>query len=109
MTDFTRHINVRQEVHFNLNNAVTGTVFTASTLNVKAKAAGTVTAQFSFWSAGKQLTDRREQAGVGCRVGARRAANWRLVNNNCLVELLNALNIIMAARHGVGAHQTCLQ
>ena len=85
MTDFAGDVDIWQEVHFYFDYAIAGAVFAAATFDVKAKASGGVAAQFGIWQAGKQLPNRAKQTGVGCRVGARRTANWRLVNNNSFV------------------------
>ena len=44
MTNFTGHIHVGQEMHFDLNNTVTGTVLTASTFDVETKSARRIAA-----------------------------------------------------------------
>ena len=105
VTDFAGHIDIRQKVHFDLDDAVTGTVFAAAAFDVEAETAGAVAAQFGFGHLGKQFADRREQAGVGRRVGARRAANRRLVDDDGFVELLDAFDVVVAARHGAGPVQ----
>ena len=65
-----------------------------------------------FRHAGEQLADRREQARVGGRVAARRAADGALVDADDLVEVLQALHgrvgrgfalrVVQLARHGHG-------
>src|SRR5699024_6745070 len=69
ITDFTRDINVRQEVHLNLQGAVTLAGLTAPAFNVKAKASRLITAHLRLLSFGKKVTDFIEHTGIGCRVG----------------------------------------
>ena len=62
-------------------------------------------------SAGEPFADRREGAGIGRRVRARRAADRRLVDVDDLVDVLEALDAVVRggrergavqlARHGV--------
>jgi hypothetical protein len=58
----------------------------------------------------EQVADQVEDAGVGGRVRARRAADRRLVNVDQLVEVLNALDRVVRLSQTVcepnqGAHQ----
>src|ERR1039458_9148118 len=76
-------------MHLNLYNAVAGAVFAAASPDIETEAPGLIAAQLSFRKAGKQFTDRREQAGISSRIGAGGAANGRLVNNDGFVELLD--------------------
>src|ERR1044071_373459 len=89
VADFARYVNVRQEVHLDLDDAVAGAVLAAAPFHVEAEAAGAVAPQLRFGHLGEQFTDRREQTGVGRRIGARRAADRALVDDDGLVELFD--------------------
>src|SRR5690606_20094945 len=101
-THFARHIDVRQEMHLYLDDTVTLAGFAASALDVETEAAGLVTACTGFLGAGKQVANRREQARVGSRVGARRATDRALVDIDDLVEMLDAIDAFIRGRleHG---------
>ncbi len=105
LADFARHVHIGQKVHFNFDNAVAGTILAAPAPDIKAKATGAVAANFGLRRTGKQLTDRGEQTGVRSRVGAGRAANRRLVDDNGFVQLFDAFDVIVFARNGVGTHE----
>ncbi len=109
VADFARYVDVGQEVHFDLDDAVAFTVFAAPALDIKTKTAGAVTTQFGFGYAGKQLTDRREQPGIGGGIGTRRAADRRLVDNDRFVEQFNTLDFIVTPRYRAGAVQASQQ
>ena len=86
--DVAGHVDVRQEVHLDLDDAVALAGFAAAALDVEAEAARHVAARPGFLGAGEQLADRREQAAVGRRVGARRAADRALADVDDPVDVL---------------------
>ena len=90
----TRHVHVRQEVHFHADHAVTLAGLAASALDVEAETAGIVAAGAGLGHGGEQLAQRREQPGVGRRVGARRAPDRTLVDVDDAVDLLQALDAL---------------
>jgi len=69
---------------------------------LKEKAPRPVAALLGHGGFGHQLADRREQARVGGRVAARRAADRRLVDVDHLVEVLDALDRLVRRRLLVG-------
>ena len=100
MADVARHVDVGQEVHFDLDHAVALAGFAAAALDVEAEAARAVAALARFGHPGEQFADRREQAGVGGRVGARGAADRRLVDVDDLVEKFQAVDFAVRRRLG---------
>ncbi|MNC54563.1 hypothetical protein D3C75_1040510 [compost metagenome] len=78
-------------MHFHLDQAITLAGLAASAFHVEGETPGAITAGAGFRHAGKQLANRCEQAGVGGRVGARRAADRALVDVDHLVEVLQAV------------------
>ena len=100
---FAGHVHVRQEVHFNLQGAVTGAVLAAAALDVEGESAGGVAAHFRFAGLCEQLADVVEHAGVGGGVRARGTADGRLVHVNDLVQVLQAVDALVAAGHLLGA------
>ncbi|MNI34481.1 hypothetical protein D3C73_884720 [compost metagenome] len=68
MTLVTGHIDIRQEVHLNLNDAVTLTILAAATLNVKAKSSSLIATNIRFWRTCEKLTNWSKDARISCRV-----------------------------------------
>ena len=100
---FAGHVNVRQEVHFNLQGAVAGAVLAAAALDVEGEATRGVAAHLRLAGLCKQLADVVEHAGVGGGVRARGAADGRLVNVNDLVQVFQPVDALVAAGHLLGA------
>jgi hypothetical protein len=88
-------VDVGQEVHFDLDHAVALAGFAAPALDVERETAGAVAARAGFRNAGKQLADRCQQAGVGRRIGARRATDRALVDVDHLVEMVETDDQVM--------------
>ena len=93
-------VDVGQEVHLDLDDAVALAGLAAAALDVEAEAAGLVAAGLGLGEAGEPVADRAEGAGVGGGVGARGAADRRLVDVDDLVEMLEALDRL-AGRRGL--------
>src|SRR5207244_7055103 len=66
-------IDVGQEVHLDLDDAVALTGLAAPALDVEREAARLVAARLGFRQAGEPFADRGERAGIGRRIAARRA------------------------------------
>ena len=86
VADIAGHVDVRQEVHLDLDQAVALAGLAAAAADVEAEAPGRVAARARFGHLREQLAQRREQAGVGRGIRARRAADRRLVDVDDLVE-----------------------
>ncbi len=84
------HVDVGHEVHFNAALAVALAGLAAAAGDVEAEAAGLVAALARLGQHGEKVADGREDLRVGGRVGARRAADGRLVDADNLVDLLGA-------------------
>ena len=98
VADLAGHVHVGQEVHLDLHHAVALAGLAAAAGHVEAEAARAVAALARGVGLGHQLADRREQAGVGGGVAARRAADRRLVDVDDLVEVLDALDRLVRGR-----------
>ena len=90
VADVAGHVDVGQEVHFDLDQAVALAGFAAAAAHVEAEATRRVAARARFRHLCEQFAQRREQSGVGRRIGTRRAADRRLVDVDDLVEQLDA-------------------
>ena len=95
LADVAGDVDVGQEVHLDLDDAVALAGLAAAALDVEGEAAGLVAARLRLGQAGEPFADRREGAGIGRRVGARRAADRRLVDVDDLVDVLEALDAVV--------------
>jgi hypothetical protein len=97
VTDLTRHKDVWEEVHLDLDDAFTLAGLAPSTLHIEGEPTGLVPTGLGFRHRGKQLTNWREQAGVGCRVRTRRATDGALVDFDHFVEVLDTVEGVVGA------------
>ena len=95
LADVAGDVDVGQKVHLDLDDAVALAGLAAAALDVEREAAGLVAARLGFRQAGEPFADRREGAGIGRRVRARRAADRRLVDVDDLVEMLDAFDAVV--------------
>ena len=103
LTHVAGHIHIRQEVHLDLQKAVARAGLAAAALDVEGKPARPVAARLGVRRFGEQVANVIEHAGIGCRVGARRAPDGRLVNIDHLVQIGQPGDLIMRARARLGA------
>ena len=104
VADVAGDVDIGQEVHLDLDDAIALAGFAAAALDVEREAAGLVAARLGFRQAGEPVADRREGAGVGGGVGARGAADRRLVDVDDLVDEFEALDAVMLGRMLARAH-----
>src|SRR6185369_15703929 len=90
-------VDVGEEVHLDLQQAVALACLAAAALDVEGEAAGLVAARLRLGQAGEPVADHGEGAGVGRGVGARGAADRRLVDVDDLVELLEHGDLLVRA------------
>ena len=88
LADLARHVDVGQEVHLDLDDAVALAGLAAPALDVEREAARRVAAQLGLGREREQLADQVERPGVGGRIRTRRAADRRLIDHDHLVERL---------------------
>ena len=88
----TGDVDVGQEVHLDLDRPITRADLTSTTGHVEREPAGLVAANLGLRQVGKQTANIRKDPGVGCRVGARCAANRRLVDFNDLINMFQAFD-----------------
>ena len=79
-------------MHLDLDHAVALAGLAAPALDVEGEASRLIAARLGFRQARKPFADRREGAGVGRRIRARRAADRRLVDVDHLVEMFEAVD-----------------
>ena len=97
MAGLAGHVDVGQEVHLDLDLAVAAAGLAAAAADVEGEAPRPVAAHLGLGRQRVELADVGEELGVGGRVGARRAADRRLVDVDDLVEGLDALDLVVGA------------
>ena len=102
VADLAGDVDVGQEVHLDLDGAVAGARLAAAALDVEGEPARQVAADLGLGRLGEQPADVVEHAGVGRRVGPRRAPDRALVDVDDLVDELDAGDRAVPARHGRG-------
>src|SRR5216683_2891804 len=95
LADIAGDVDVRQEVHLDLEDAVALAGLAAAALDVEGKSPGLVAARLGLGQAGEPFADRRERAGIGGRIGARGAADRRLVDVDDLVDMFEPLDAVV--------------
>src|SRR5690606_26118537 len=97
--DLAVDVDVGQEVHLDLQRAVARARLAAPALDVEAEAPGLVAAHLRLGRLGEEVADAVEHARVRRGVRPRRAADRRLVDVHDLVEVLEARDALVLARH----------
>src|SRR6185437_10015828 len=90
--DVAGYVDVGEKVHLDLDDTITLTRLASSTLDVEAEAAGIVASRPRFGDGCEELPNRRKKVGVRRRVGARRAADRRLVDVDHVFDVLEPLD-----------------
>ena len=101
----TGNVHIRQEVHLDLEQAVTRTRLAAAALDIERETARAVAARLGIRRLGEQVADVVEHTCIGRRIGARRASDGRLVNVDDLIQILDADEFVVRACTGLRAVQ----
>ena len=96
------HVDVRQEVHLDLDGAVTGTGLASPAGDVEGEPSRLVAPDPCLLRLAEELADGVEHPRVGGRVGPRRAPDRRLVHVDDLVDRFGALDRAVAAGDDLG-------
>src|SRR5882672_8013613 len=102
LADIAGDIDIREKMHFHLDHAVALTGLAASALDVEAEPASFVAARARFRDGREELAYRREQTGVGGRVGPRRAPDRALIDLDHPIDEVQALDAIKVGGAGRG-------
>src|SRR5258708_4969354 len=98
MADIAGDVDVRQEMHFHLDDAVTLAGLASSTLDIEGESAGAVATLTRQRHARKQIANRCEQPCVRRRIGARHASDRALVHIDDFIEKIQSLDIVVRRR-----------
>ena len=69
LADLARNIDIRQEMHLDLDNPVAAAGFAPAAFYIEAEAPLLIAPQLGFRKARKQIPDKGKHAGIGRRVG----------------------------------------
>src|SRR5207248_1004225 len=89
MTHFALDINVRQEVHFDLNQPAALAVFAATSFDIEAETPGVIPTDARGRKLREQFPNWCECPAVSDWIGSRRAPNRTLVNYDSFVDLVD--------------------
>ena len=73
-------------MHLDFDYAIALTRLAAPPFDIEAKASGLIPTGARFLCSCKELAHRREDSGIGCRIGSRGAANRALIDIDDFVE-----------------------
>ena len=93
VTNLAGHIDIRQEMHLDLYNTVSGAGLTTSTLHIEGETPLGIASLLGILGAGKEVTNQVEDAGIGCRIGAGGSSNRALVNVYDFIQSFQALHL----------------
>ena len=108
-TDLAGDIDIRQEMHLDLNDTVTTAGFTSSALDIKAETSLAVPFRLGICGGSEQVTDQIKHSGIGSRVGSGGTSDGRLVDIDDLVQLLHTFDSFMFAGDAAGTVQFSCQ
>src|SRR5262245_21621 len=107
--DGARHPDVREKIHFQPRAAVAFAGFAAAAFHVEAEATGLVAAALGLRQLAEQVADFVEDFDIGAGVGARRAADRRLVDGDQLVEVLQPFDRPVSAGTALALVQVAVE
>jgi len=92
VTHVARDVDIGQELHLDLQHALTFALLAAPAAHVEAVAPGAVAAHLAFRQFGKQRADRVEDLRIRAGIAARRPANRTLVDVDDLVDVVQPVD-----------------
>src|SRR5581483_9371452 len=97
VTFFAGQFNVGEELHFDGDRAVAFADIAAAAGDVEGEVSSGVAAALGLGLRGEELADGVEGPDVGDRVGARGAADGRLIDEDDVVEALDPFDVLIDA------------
>ena len=98
MTDLAGDINIRQEVHLDFDETVSGAGLAAPALDIEGKTPRFIPAQLRVLRRCKQVADIGEKTRIRRRIRARRPADRALVDVDDLVEVCKTRDAVRFSR-----------
>ena len=105
VADLAGYINIRQEMHLDLDDSVAAAGLAPASFYVEAEAPLLVTPGLGVRGGREQIPDLVKHPRVGGRIGPGRSSDGRLVDVDYLVQLLHAQNLLVIAGNGSGMVQ----
>ena len=102
LTDFARHIDIRQEIHLDFLQSAALAGFTAAAPHIETEMAGGIFFPLCFSCRREQVANQAEHAGICRRVGTRRTPDRILGHGNHLVDEGEAFDLLVSARLSFG-------
>ena len=99
------HVQIRQEVHFDLLHPVSLAGLAPAPLHVEGEAVLLISPGLGLRGQGKQLPDQVEHASIGGGIAAGRPTNGALIDHDDLVQLFQPLHPVEFSRPGLGPVQ----
>ncbi len=97
LAHLTRHVDVGEEVHLDLDRAVALTRLAAAALHVEREATREIPAHLRFLRTREERADLVEHAGIRRGVRTGRAPDRRLVDVDDLVEILDPFDALVSS------------
>ena len=100
LADIAGDVDIGQEVHLDLDDAIALAGFAASAFDVEGEAPRLVAARFGFRQSGKPVANRGERAGVGGGVRPRCAADGDWIDVDDFVDKVEPVDVFVCAGDG---------
>src|SRR5699024_6412861 len=102
MADLARYIHIWQEVHYDFYRAIARAGLATTTFDVKREPAGFIATHLGLGGICKKVADMVKDASIGGGIRPWRTPNWRLIDVNNLISLINAVDATMTAWNMAG-------
>ena len=99
VTHLARHVDIRKKIHLDGFVAIALAGLAPSSFYIEGEASGLVTSHLGFRQCDKEVANVGKHPGIGGRIGTRRTTQWRLVDTDYLVDILQSLDGVV--RQGV--------
>ena len=103
--DLTGHIDIRQEMHLDLDDTIATAGFTSSALDIEAESSLAVTLGLCVRRRSKQIADQIKYSGISSGVGSGSPSDGRLVNVDDFVQLFHTFDTLVSAGNAAGTVQ----
>src|SRR5690606_4142137 len=95
------HVYIGKEVHFNYAHATAFAHIATTALNVEGKSSCIVSPDLCLGNGSEKGADLSEESAIGCGIAPRRATNWRLIDFDYFIDMLESLHRFVCKRVGL--------